>query len=35
MIGKITTGKGAGGTVAYVTEKDGAQLLSSTWTGPA
>ena len=35
MIGKITTGRGAGGTVAYVCEKDGAQILSSTWTGPA
>ena len=33
MIGKITTGRGAGGTVAYVTGKDGAQILSSTWTG--
>ena len=35
MIGKITTGRGAGGTVAYVTGKGGAQVLSSTWTGPA
>lgn len=33
MIGKITTGRGAGGTVAYVTGKDGAQILSSIWTG--
>jgi hypothetical protein len=33
MIGKITTGRGAGGTVAYVTGKDGAQILSSTWAG--
>jgi hypothetical protein len=35
MIGKITTGRGAGGTISYVTEKDGAQILSSTWAGPA
>jgi Ti-type conjugative transfer relaxase TraA len=35
MIGKITTGKGAGGTIAYVTQKDGAQILSSTWIGAA
>ena len=35
MIGKITTGRGAGGTVAYVTEKPGAQILSSTWSGAA
>ena len=34
MIGKITTGKGAGGTISYVCQKDGAQVLSSTWTGP-
>ena len=33
MIGKITTGRGAGGTIAYVCEKDGAQLLSSSWSG--
>ena len=33
MIGKITTGRGAGGTISYVTEKDGAQLLSSSWSG--
>lgn len=33
MIGKITTGKGAGGTISYVCEKDGAQVLSSTWSG--
>lgn len=35
MIGKITTGRGAGGTIAYVTQKDGAQILSSTWGGAA
>ncbi|EQD29909.1 mobilization protein BmgA, partial [mine drainage metagenome] len=35
MIGKITTGKGAGGTVSYVTQKDGAQILSSSWAGGA
>jgi hypothetical protein len=33
MIGKITTGKGAGGTISYVCEKDGAQILSSSWGG--
>ncbi len=35
MIGKIVAGSGAGGVTAYVTGKDGAQLLSSTWDGPA
>ena len=41
MIGKITTGRGAGGVVAYVLgpgEKgveDRAQVLVSTWAGPA
>jgi len=35
MIGKITTGKGAGGTIAYVVEKEGAQVLLSTWSGAA
>lgn len=35
MIGKIVAGSGAGGVVAYVTGKDGAELLSSTWSGPA
>lgn len=35
MIGKIVAGSGAGGVTAYVTSKDGAQLLSSTWDGPA
>ena len=33
MIGKITTGRGAGGTIAYVTGKEGAQILSSAWGG--
>ncbi len=35
MIGKITTGRGAGGTIAYVTGKEGAQILSSAWGGTA
>ncbi len=35
MIGKIVVGRGAGGIAAYVTEKDGAQILLSTWAGPA
>ena len=35
MIGKIVAGSGAGGVTSYVTQKDGAQLLSSSWSGPA
>ncbi len=35
MIGKIVAGSGAGGVTSYVTQKDGAQILSSSWNGPA
>lgn len=35
MIGKIVAGSGAGGVTSYVTQKDGAEILSSTWSGPA
>jgi len=35
VIGKIVAGSGAGGVTAYVTGKDGAEILSSTWSGPA
>jgi hypothetical protein len=34
VIGKIVAGSGAGGVTAYVTQKDGAQILLSTWAGP-
>jgi hypothetical protein len=34
MIGKIVAGSGAGGVTSYVTGKDGAEILLSTWSGP-